>query len=124
MDYMMIKHSHMAIAVLSILLFYVRACSRLGSGKIAAHKGVFVGSHIVDTLLLVSAVALMFMASWNPLTNPWLWQKILLVIAFIVIGVKAAKATKKSTAGGLIALNTLVILAIGYLASTKQGFFG
>ena len=35
MDYLAVKHSHMAIAMLSVILFYVRSFSRMGSGKLA-----------------------------------------------------------------------------------------
>ena len=58
MDYLAVKHSHMAIAMLSVILFYVRSFSRMGSGKLAKNKLVFIGSHGIDTLLLVSALML------------------------------------------------------------------
>ena len=58
MDYLAVKHSHMAIAMLSVILFYVRAFSRMGSGKLAKNKAVMIGSHSIDTLLLVSALTL------------------------------------------------------------------
>ena len=65
MDYLAVKHTHMAIAVLSIVLFYVRSFSRLGSGTIAKNKLVFIGSHATDTFLLISAIALMAIAKIN-----------------------------------------------------------
>ncbi|WP_105200649.1 MULTISPECIES: SirB2 family protein [unclassified Pseudoalteromonas] len=123
MDYIAIKHTHVLFVVLSVVLFYVRAFSRLGSGKIAANKGVFITSHVVDTLLLVSAVALLIVASMNPLTMPWLWQKIILVVAYIVIGFKLLKAQSKGQKWLWLGVNTLVLLAIGYLAGTKSAFF-
>ena len=66
MDYLAVKHSHMAIAMLSVILFYVRSFSRMGSGKLAKNKLVFIGSHGIDTLLLVSALMLMGIAKINP----------------------------------------------------------
>ncbi|MEO2266776.1 SirB2 family protein [Pseudoalteromonas pernae] len=123
MDYMALKHTHVLFVVLSVVLFYTRAFSRLGSGKIAANKGVFITSHIVDTLLLLSAVGLLIVASMNPLTIPWLWQKIILVVGYIVIGFKLLKAQTKQQKLLWLAVNTAILLAIGYLAGTKSAFF-
>ncbi|WP_105190417.1 SirB2 family protein [Pseudoalteromonas sp. T1lg48] len=123
MDYIAIKHTHVLFVVLSVVLFYTRAFSRLGSGKIAANKGVFITSHVVDTLLLLSAVALLIVASLNPLTVPWLWQKIILVVAYIVIGFKLLKAQSKQQKLLWLGVNTAVLLAIGYLAGSKSAFF-
>ena len=123
MDYVALKHTHVLFVVLSVVLFYTRAFSRLASGKIAANKGVFITSHIVDTLLLVSAVGLLVVASMNPLAIAWLWQKIILVIAYIIIGFKLLKAQSQSQKLLWLGVNTLVLLAIGYLAGTKSAFF-
>ncbi|TMO43003.1 SirB2 family protein [Pseudoalteromonas ruthenica] len=123
MDYIALKHTHVLFVVLSVVLFYTRAFSRIGGGKIAANKAVFISSHIVDTLLLLSAIALLVVASINPLAVPWLWQKIVLVVAYIVIGFKLLKAPTQGQKWLWLGVNTLVLLAIGYLAGSKSGFF-
>ncbi len=110
----------MAIALLSVILFYVRSFSRMGSGKIAKNKLVFIGSHSIDTLLLVSALALVFMAKINPLEQLWLLEKIVLVVAYIFIGIKSSKQTQVQAKIIYTIINTLVILAIGYLATSKS----
>ncbi len=120
MDYLAVKHTHMLLAVLSIILFYVRAFSRLKTGVLAKNKVVFIGSHSIDTLLLVSAVALIVIAGFNPLQQPWLLEKIVLVIAYILLGIIAAKQSSQSAKVILLVLATCILLAIGYLASTKN----
>lgn len=122
MDYLTIKHSHMAIAMLSVILFYVRAFSRMGSGKLAKNKVVMIGSHSIDTLLLVSALTLIFMAKINPLEQYWLLEKIVLVVIYIGIGAKSARQTKMTAKFAYVLVNTVVILAIGYLATSKSAF--
>ncbi|TMO30800.1 transcriptional regulator [Pseudoalteromonas sp. S4492] len=119
MDYLAVKHTHMLFAVLSIILFYVRSFSRLKTGALAKNKVVFIGSHSIDTLLLVSAVALIVMAGFNPLEQSWLLEKIILVIAYIVLGIVAARQNAQSAKVVLLAITTLILLAIGYLASAK-----
>ncbi|WP_105168978.1 SirB2 family protein [Pseudoalteromonas sp. T1lg23B] len=122
MDYLALKHTHMLFVVLSILLFYTRAFSRFASGKLAANKGVFIASHSIDTLLLVSAIALLVVGSINPLGQPWLLEKIVLVIAYIALGVIGAKSTSKQTQIATFIGVTVSLLGIGYLAATKSAF--
>ncbi|MBD1581251.1 SirB2 family protein [Pseudoalteromonas sp. S16_S37] len=122
MDYLALKHTHLLFAALSIVLFYTRAVSRLASGKIAAHKGVFIASHSVDTLLLVSAISLLIMGSINPLSQPWLLEKIILVMVYIALGVVSAKAKTRSLQLSGLALATVSLLGIGYLAGSKAAF--
>jgi uncharacterized membrane protein SirB2 len=120
MDYLAIKHSHMAIAMLSVILFYVRSFSRMGSGKLAKNKLVFIGSHSIDTLLLVSALVLIGVAKINPFEQVWLLEKIVLVIIYIAVGIISAKQNKLLAKIVYIVINTVVILTIGYLATAKS----
>lgn len=123
MDYLAVKHTHMAIAVLSIVLFYIRSFSRLGSGTIAKNKVVFIGSHATDTLLLVSAIVLMAIAKINPLEQMWLLEKIILVVAYIALGIIASKQQKTSIKVLFLVVTTAVIALIGKLAVTKTALF-
>ncbi|MEJ6476570.1 SirB2 family protein [Pseudoalteromonas piscicida] len=123
MDYMALKHTHLLFVVLSIVLFYTRAVSRLNTGKLAANKGVFITSHSVDTLLLVSAVILAVTAGLSPGQQPWLLQKIILVFGYIGLGFVIAKATAKKTKLLALGAATLVLMAIAHLAVSKQGLF-
>ncbi|MEL0642483.1 SirB2 family protein [Pseudoalteromonas aliena] len=122
MDYLVVKHSHMAIALLSVILFYVRAFSRMNSGKLAKNKAIMIGSHSIDTLLLVSAITLIFMAKINPFEQYWLLEKIFLVIIYIGIGAKSARQTKMTAKVAYVLINTAIVLAIGYLATSKSTF--
>jgi len=119
MDYLALKHTHMAIALVSIILFYVRSFSRMGSGSLAKNKVVFIGSHSIDTLLIISAITLMAMAKINPLEQLWLLEKIVLVVIYIAVGIITAKQTTTLPKVMFLVFNTAVILAIGFLATAK-----
>jgi uncharacterized membrane protein SirB2 len=122
MDYLAVKHAHMAIALLSIILFYIRSFSRMGKGSLAKNKVVYIGSHATDTFLLLSALTLIFLGSINPFEQTWLLEKILLVIAYIGLGVKSIKQSTLFAKIAFVVANTGVILAIGYLAMSKTSF--
>ena len=119
MDYLALKHTHMAIALVSIILFYVRSFSRMGSGSLAKNKVVFIGSHSIDTLLIISAITLMAMGKINPLEQLWLLEKIVLVVIYIAVGIISAKQTTTLPKVMFLVFNTAVILAIGFLATAK-----
>ena len=119
MDYLALKHTHMAIALVSIILFYVRSFSRMGSGSLAKNKVVFIGSHSIDTLLIISAITLMAMAKINPLEQLWLLEKIVLVVIYIAVGIVSAMQTTTLRKVMFLVFNTAVILAIGFLATAK-----
>ncbi|TQF72038.1 SirB2 family protein [Pseudoalteromonas luteoviolacea] len=122
MDYIALKHTHMAFALLSVALFYTRSISRLVTGKIAGKKAVFIASHGTDTLLLISAVYLAVMAGLTPSSQPWLMEKIILVLSYIGLGFVIAKSTQKSKQIVALFGATIIIAAIGYLAGTKNAF--
>ncbi|MDK1289405.1 SirB2 family protein [Pseudoalteromonas umbrosa] len=122
MDYLFLKHTHMMFAALSIILFYTRSVSRLTSGKLANNKVLFITSHGVDTLLLVSAVYLAVTLGMKPSSQPWLMEKIILVVGYIGLGFVVAKSKHKSKQIPALIGATAALLAIGYLAGTKSAF--
>ena len=116
---MAIKQTHMMFALLSIILFYARSISRFMSGKLASDKRLFIGSHTIDTLLLVSAVSLLITASINPIQHPWLIEKITLLIVYIVFGMVLAKSKQLTSKAAAFVVANIALGLIGYLASTK-----
>lgn len=122
MEYIALKHSHMLLALVSVVLFYTRAFARIKQLKLAKNKLLFIGSHSVDTLLLISAVALAVMLGLSPHNQPWLLEKILLVVAYIVVGILMARQKNIKGQVSLLLLATTVIFAIFYLARFKTPF--
>lgn len=120
MSYLALKHLHVLFVVISVALFYTRSISRLKTGKIAANKAVFITSHSIDTLLLLSGFSLVFLFKINPLQQPWLAEKLILVVLYIFIGLVLARQKNTIKKYILLALNTTVLLIVGYLAATKQ----
>lgn len=84
-------------------------------------KWVKVLPHIVDTLLLASAVGLMMTLQQYPFVNAWLTEKLLLVIAYIVSGAVALKIAKTTPVRVGALFGCLVFIAmIGKIAVFKQ----
>lgn len=92
--YLTIKHLHLACVGFSILLFTVRGIGVLGGVALANHRFVRVLSMGIDTCLLVFGVWLAVLLQLNPFTVGWLGLKLLLLLAYIVLGTFALKRAR------------------------------
>ncbi|UTF60483.1 SirB2 family protein [Gilvimarinus sp. DA14] len=119
MSYMALKHTHLLLVVLSIGLFFVRFLAReAGAGFIRA-KFFKIAPHIIDTCLLASGIGLILVVGYPLWPINWLTVKLLLVVAYILSGVVAIKASAKSTRWVAAALAIVWILGILHLAMSK-----
>lgn len=86
-----LKHLHMSMAVLTIAGFLLRGFWAWRAPRLLALKPVRILPHAVDTVLLASAIALLFAHGWNPLDHGWLLAKIGLLVVYIGFGMTAFK---------------------------------
>ena len=86
-----LRHLHMAMAGLSILGFVLRGFWAWRAPRLLARKPVKILPHIIDTLLLLSAIGLLVAYGWNPFAQAWLVAKIGLLIVYIGLGLVALK---------------------------------
>lgn len=86
-----LKSLHVACVATSFVLFAVRGAWMLRAPGRLRVPWVRVVPHVVDTLLLASAVALAFLLRIDPLTHGWLAAKIAGLCAYIVLGTVALK---------------------------------
>ena len=122
-SYVILKHLHMTAVALSGLLFMVRGLSLLqGSTQLQA-IWVKITPHVIDTLLLVSAIAMLVVSQQFP---AWVHVKITLLIVYIGLGLMAFKKAK--TQGQkltflLAAVAVYVFLISVALTKSPAGFF-
>lgn len=89
--YMAFKHTHLLLVAISLSLLILRFVLSLKGSALLQSKFLKIAPHVVDTLLLLSAVALMVTLGQYPLVNPWLTEKVVGVLAYIALGVMAFK---------------------------------
>lgn len=121
--YMAIKHMHLLFVALSVSLLFIRFVLRLKDSPLLQRKFFKIAPHVVDTFLLLSAVALMVTIQQYPFVNGWLTEKVIALFAYIALGYSALK-------GRTIAIRWLSFLgALGWLglmvrvALSKQPLF-
>lgn len=96
---------HVGCAVLTIAGFAARGALMLRESPRLQLRLVRVAPHVVDTLLLASAVWLAWFLGQVPFVHGWITAKVLALVAYIVLGSIALKRgrTKGVRAGALAA---------------------
>ena len=84
-------------------------------------RWVRVVPHVVDTLLLTSALVLVFWSAQYPFVQTWLTAKVLALVAYIVLGTIALKRGKSKGVRSFALLAALATFAyIVAVAQTRQ----
>ena len=122
--YPFLKSLHVATAVISVCLFVLRWLLTLAGSNGWRRTPLRWLPHLNDSVLLLAAVALAVIAGWNPLAHGWLGGKILLLVAYVLVGRVALKTDGsrwQQEVGGAAAL--LIVAAIFTLALNKPAIF-
>ena len=89
-------------------------------------KWVKILPHIIDSLLLISAIILAIQISQYPLVDNWLTVKVLALLLYIILGSIALKRgkTKSIRIGvGMLAIATFVYMISVAVSKSTLGFF-
>jgi uncharacterized membrane protein SirB2 len=124
-DYLLVKQVHVACAVLSVAGFALRGALMLRESALLQSRIARVAPHVVDTLLLVSAIALAWQSGQYPFAQSWLTAKLLALIAYIVLGTIALKRGRTRAArivAFVLALATALYLFSVALTRRPAGF--
>lgn len=120
-SYSVLKLVHISAALISIMLFVIRGIWMMGWPHLLQKSAVRVVPHIVDTVLLASALLLAWQISQYPFIHGWLTAKIIALPVYIVLGSIALK--RGATKTGRVVAWLLALLTFGYIvavAVTKQ----
>jgi uncharacterized membrane protein SirB2 len=91
MDYLVVKSIHHAAVALSFAGFFARGLASLRGARWVRGRAARSLPHVVDTVLLASAVTLAWTAAINPLHAPWLMAKIIGLLVYIGLGMVALR---------------------------------
>lgn len=121
-----LKTLHIVCAVLSVSGYFARGLLMLRDSPWLTTRFVRVTPHVIDTLLLVSAVALAVRLRQYPFAQDWLTAKVLALLLYIVlgaIGLKYGRTRKVRLAAWLAALLTFAYLVAVALTRQPLPFF-
>ena len=121
MDYTALMLIHVGSVILSISGFTVRGVLMLRGSKLLGVRLVRIAPHVVDTVLLSSAIALAWLTGQYPLVQPWLTAKVAALLVYIVLGAVALRrgSTLRVRATAFV-LALCTVLYIVCVAITRQ----
>ncbi|PKO47155.1 MAG: regulator SirB [Betaproteobacteria bacterium HGW-Betaproteobacteria-4] len=115
MSYLALKYLHVTCVVLSGLGFCLRGWWMRHESPLRQHRLTRTLPHIVDTLLLGSALTMAWLSGQYPFVNGWLTAKLFGLLAYILLGMMALKR------GRTLAIRMryfwLAVLAYTYIVS-------
>ncbi len=118
--YLAVKHLHLFTLSLSLGLFIARWLASFKQAAWLRWKITKILPHVNDTVLLASGLGLSLTSGLYPFAQAWLTVKLLLVIAYIVLGyiaLKWVKTAPQRLVAGLAALSVFGLIV--FLAITK-----
>ena len=94
MSYLALKHLHVTCVVLSGLGFGLRGWWMITGSPLLQARLARVVPHVVDTLLLGSALIMAWLSGQYPFAQSWLTAKFFGLLAYILCGTMALKRGK------------------------------
>lgn len=94
MDYPTLKALHVATVMTSYALFFVRGIWMIAESPRLGARWVRVAPHVVDSVLLASAIAMALMIRQYPFVAGWITAKVLALVLYIALGALALKRGK------------------------------
>ena len=94
MSYAALKIIHVISVIFSYLLFILRGIWMMQNSPILQRRWVKILPHVIDTVLLASAVTLVTMIQQYPGMSTWLGAKIGGLLLYIILGMMALRFGK------------------------------
>ena len=113
--YLALKHLHLTTVVLSFTLFTLRGIWMLMDSPWLQRRWVRITPHVIDTVLLASAIGLVLILKQYPFVHGWVTAKVLGLIVYIILGSLALRygPTKPMRAAAWAA----ALAVFGYIVS-------
>ncbi len=118
MSYLVIKYMHVGAVFVSFVLFFVRGLWMIGAPQKLQARWVRIVPHVIDTVLLVSAIALAAVTAQYPFVQPWLTAKVLALPVYILLGTVAIRRGR--TRRVRIVAWILALTVFGYMVAVAR----
>jgi uncharacterized membrane protein SirB2 len=116
--YLVLRNVHIGCAIATIALFVLRGGLMLGDSPWQRNVVLRYLPHAVDTVLLTTALMLTTVVHQYPFAAGWLTAKVVLLVAYIVLGSIALKRgrTRRIRIAAFIA----ALATVGFLVSVAR----
>ena len=121
MLYLVLKHLHVTCVALSGAGFFARGVLSFAGSPLVERRVMKIAPHVVDTVLLASAIALAVLTSQYPLAQAWLTAKVVGLVVYIFCGMIALRRSRPLATRAIFFVAALAVFAyIVSVALTHQ----
>jgi uncharacterized membrane protein SirB2 len=117
-SYWLLKYTHVAAVIASFALFFLRGLWMMRAPEKLAVRWVRVVPHVVDTVLLASAIALAALTAQYPFAQSWLTAKVVALVVYIGLGTVALR--RGSTRRVRIVAWVMALIVFGYIVAVAR----
>ena len=126
-DYSTVKAIHQTAVLLTFIGFFARSLGSFAGATWVRSRAAKTWPHVVDSVLLLSALMLAWMLRLDPTSTPWLMAKIGGLVVYIALGMVALRPDfplPVLTAAWLSALATFGYIVSVAVTKNPAGYFG
>lgn len=126
MDYFTLKLVHQTAVALSFCGFVARGAGSLAGAAWVRSRAARSLPHLVDSVLLLSALTLAFTLRIDPVNSPWLLAKLTALMVYIGLGIVALRPSfplRTRTIAWVAALLTFGYMVSVALTKSPAGVF-
>lgn len=113
--YLAVKYLHLACIAISGAGFILRGVLMMRGSPLLAARWMNILPHVVDTLLLASALVLVLLSAQYPFVAAWVTAKVFGLIGYIILGTLALK--RAATRRGRIACWLAALAVFSWIVS-------
>ena len=118
----MLKTLHLTFILLSLSSFIGRVIISEIKPALLEIKIIKIAPHIINSILIISGIALIFQGNWLDSDYGWIIAKVFVLFIYIGLGILALKL-KGQNKWLAFAAAILCVIYIGVVAVTKNAFF-
>jgi uncharacterized membrane protein SirB2 len=116
--YLALRHVHIACAMVSVALFVLRGGLMIAESRWLQSLVLRVLPHVIDTVLLSTALMLTTIVHQYPFVQGWLTVKVVLLVVYILLGSIAIKRGR--TRPIRIAAFVAALATVGFLFTVAR----
>ena len=109
MLYLALRNLHITCAIVSGLGFFLRGLAAMLDSPLINRRWVKTVPHVVDTVLLSSAISMAVISSQYPFAQSWLTAKLVALVLYILLGVMALRKGRSKTWRGVFFVSALLV---------------
>ncbi len=110
-SYAAVKHIHITSVAISGSFFVLRGIWAMRKSPLLQERWVRIAPHVIDTILLSSALVMVFWSGQYPFAQNWLTAKLVALLLYIVLGSIALKRGKTARGRALAFAAALLVFA-------------